>query len=651
MQLRSEFRTHPAQALRAWLDDLPLARKLRRMLAHPRAPRRRDHQADFLVAALNDLRDEAALGHVNPADIARLRALLKEYRLAWSNRPADTALASPAVSISMASRNRAHCIGDAIRSVQAQSFGDWELIVIDDGSTDATRDVVAGFGDDRRVRYKYQPHAGLAVARNHSLRLAKGSLVAYLDDDNLFYPGFLAAAVGAFSRDPGIDCLYGALVTESHLAGGLQVLFQQFDRERLLAGNSIDMGVLVHRRSLAERYGGIDESIECYCDWDFVLRVTRDKPAMALPVLSTRYRVMDERRMTAKRPMGVDYLRIKRKWFAAPAVPRMPRVLYVAGDESALRRSFVRTQLRCMRAWGVDLTMWCGAEERQMPEALHTAARDSLAETIAASEPDVIHVHGLEAAGQHFATLANAKTPVTVWAAETPLADPRCQHLLAQPWVRRIYFHSDPATAEAQSGKCRALNAAFDTSAFRPSASKERRLVVQISDASTKDQAASFFDIAARCPGHRFVMAIAPNCWPNKIDDVAKLHRDAPGELLVDASPSELLSLRERAGIYLQTAGSETDRASATGIAEAMATGAYILVPDQATPDAAIGNAGQTYRDVAHAAALINQSAAWSDEEWHLAWLRSVDWSFPRFADELVLRPLFDDWCGVLRRE
>jgi len=127
----------------------------------------------------------------------------------------DTGFSSPVVSITMVSRNRAHCIGDAIRSVQAQHFADWELIVIDDGSTDGTRDTVARFAGDPRIRYIWQPPLGMAKARNHGLRLARGALIAYLDDDNLLYPDFLVAAVDTFSRKPDVDGLYGALVAEA----------------------------------------------------------------------------------------------------------------------------------------------------------------------------------------------------------------------------------------------------------------------------------------------------------------------------------------------------------------------------------------------------------------------------------------------------
>jgi cell pole-organizing protein PopZ len=61
-----------------------------------------------------------------------------------------------------------------------------------------------------------------------------------------------------------------------------------------------------------------------------------------------------------------------------------------------------------------------------------------------------------------------------------------------------------------------------------------------------------------------------------------------------------------------------------------------------------VGDAGRAYRDMDHAAALIRASARWSDDEWHRAFLRSVNRSFSNFADELALRPMFEDWCDIL---
>src|SRR5690242_18763362 len=99
--------------------------------------------------------------------IERLEALLLEHpRLHAATRLVET-FPSPAVSVIMPTLNRARIVGDAIRSVQAQTFTDWELIVVDDGSTDGTDIVMREFAADPRIRYVPRDHAGHVAARNH----------------------------------------------------------------------------------------------------------------------------------------------------------------------------------------------------------------------------------------------------------------------------------------------------------------------------------------------------------------------------------------------------------------------------------------------------------------------------------------------------
>lgn len=93
------------------------------------------------------------------------------------------------VSVIMPSFNTAAFIGDSIQSVFAQSYKDWELIIVDDCSTDNTDQVVKPFLDDQRVRYlKNEKNCGAAVSRNYALREAKGKWIAFLDSDDLWLP-------------------------------------------------------------------------------------------------------------------------------------------------------------------------------------------------------------------------------------------------------------------------------------------------------------------------------------------------------------------------------------------------------------------------------------------------------------------------------
>ena len=97
------------------------------------------------------------------------------------------------VSIIMPSYNTAQYIADSIRSVQAQTYKNWELLIVDDCSSDNSDDVVAPFLSDARIHYlKNEVNSGAAVSRNYALREAKGRWIAFLDSDDLWQPEKLA---------------------------------------------------------------------------------------------------------------------------------------------------------------------------------------------------------------------------------------------------------------------------------------------------------------------------------------------------------------------------------------------------------------------------------------------------------------------------
>lgn len=108
----------------------------------------------------------------------------------------------PAVSIVLPTYNRAPLLGRSIRSVLGQSYRDYELLVVDDGSTDETSGVVADFSD-RRIRYlALERNAGAGAARNVGIRAARGKFLAFQDSDDEWVPSKLAEQMSAFDRGP-----------------------------------------------------------------------------------------------------------------------------------------------------------------------------------------------------------------------------------------------------------------------------------------------------------------------------------------------------------------------------------------------------------------------------------------------------------------
>lgn len=205
-------------------------------------------------------------------------------------------------SIILPTYNRAFCICKAIDSVLHQDFADWELVIVDDGSTDETENLLkkryAEQLASRQFVYLRQDNAGVCRARNLGLMAARGEWIAYLDSDNTVRPGFLRTFAEAIDAHSHVETFYAKF---ANMQGGVE-RGGQFDWDGLLLRNFIDLGVFVHHRRLVGELGGFDESFRRLVDWELILRYTRRHP----PVFVDRV-LMDYNNST-------DFERITGSW-------------------------------------------------------------------------------------------------------------------------------------------------------------------------------------------------------------------------------------------------------------------------------------------------------------------------------------------------
>lgn len=220
------------------------------------------------------------------------------------------------VSVVLPTRNRAALLERAIASVTGQVLADWELLIIDDRSGDETPEIIARAAADPRVRGFRNDLEGRQVGslRNQMVREAKGDFVSYLDDDNIYYPHFLAAAAETLETHPTVDLVYGALVHADPPRPVSPILWEPFDRPTLLRRNYIDTSTMVHRRRLHERLGGWNEELSSFQDWDLALRYTLHAPAFPVAVLAARYSALDIPRISTSDGRREAYSLFRSLW-------------------------------------------------------------------------------------------------------------------------------------------------------------------------------------------------------------------------------------------------------------------------------------------------------------------------------------------------
>ncbi len=188
----------------------------------------------------------------------------------------ETGVSAPAVSVLMAVHDGAPWVADAVRSVLAQTAGDLELIVVDDGSTDATPALLAAV-DDRRLRVATRPHAGLTRSLNEASALARAPLVARLDADDLALPERLARQRAFLDAHPDVGLL-GTGARELDPAGRevAGVAPPQGDaaiRRALIRRNPFVHSSVMLRREVLGRAGGYDERLPVAQDYDLWMRL------------------------------------------------------------------------------------------------------------------------------------------------------------------------------------------------------------------------------------------------------------------------------------------------------------------------------------------------------------------------------------------
>jgi GT2 family glycosyltransferase len=292
---------------------------------------------------------------------------------------------TPLVSVIVPTYNRAYCLPRALGSILAQTHSRFEVILIDDGSTDDTRELVArSYGHDPRIKYVYQDNQGVTAARNAGLRLVQGDYIALLDSDDVWLPWKLGLQLACFRTCPDVGMVWtdmqargpdGAVLAEAYLRT-MYHAYRWFGQDELfpcsyplpgdalpaeLAGTRVHVGdifspmvtgnlvhtstVMLSRERLAKVRGFNEELRVSGEDYDFHLRTCREGPVGFVDVASIQYQTGMPDRLTHK------------AYRAQAALNCLATVLPVLRRDRArirLPRAMIRARLAEVHSWVGD---------------------------------------------------------------------------------------------------------------------------------------------------------------------------------------------------------------------------------------------------------------------------------------------------------
>lgn len=230
-----------------------------------------------------------------------------------------------AVSVIIPTYNSAHYVTAAIESVLGQTFRDVEIIVVDDGSTDDTREMLRRY--DAPVRYIHQQNGGVAAARNHGVRESRGRYVAFLDADDTWLSHKLERQLAALEEHPRHQLCYSAFtIVDSELAPlatGESAREGTALEDLLLRGNVVgSICTVLCERGVFERVGGFDPELSQCADWDMWVRLAAQTEFLYIDEPLVTYR-QHTSNMSRNAPLlERDSLRVLEKGFDMADLPR-----------------------------------------------------------------------------------------------------------------------------------------------------------------------------------------------------------------------------------------------------------------------------------------------------------------------------------------
>lgn len=321
------------------------------------------------------------------------------------------------------------------------------------------------------------------------------------------------------------------------------------------------------------------------------------------------------------------------------------RILIGAGNYPKLSESYIEAEIKYLIRVGHQVAVYSPVVGSPGAPELAPVFRNH-EEAFREFRPEVFHAHYLTFTGGVLEAAGRIGVPVTIRGHSFDFGVERARQLASQSHIARIWLFPHFAS-RVNHPKVFPLPVAYDSTLYRPS-KKDPRLVYRTGAGKGGKGLEDFFKISSLCPDFKFVMsANVVRGEESYMGVLSKLSAHHPVELHADIGREEAASRMSAAGIYLDTSDPNSHPfGMPISIAEALATGAYVLARHNDVVRDYLGDAGAVYGSPEEASELVNATRSWSAEQWVQVSAASIDRS-ALYADHAVLRDETDFWASL----
>lgn len=535
----------------------------------------------------------------------------------------------------------------AIQSVRSQTYPRYELLIIYYG----VLPVLDGLEDqaDSKIRWLASDQANAPYQRNLGIQQALGDIIAYLDDDNVWYPYYLEYIVAAYAH-PQVQSTYTAQIV-NQIDGNLQLLKAiSFDKEKFLIEGGIDGNVYAHRTELYAQYGGWDTELNRLQDLDLILRYSQAAPPYFVPIVGGEYLENRPGSISVTQPFFYNLWMVKKKNLKkfSPSF----RVLTLLASYRQISDRNIYYDLQAVEAYGIDIAVWAPVLDKALqPESHFKMYHGDLEKAIKDFQPDIINSYGLSAVTFYQEVLDRYNIPITI----RNLGFENNQIFIAQLTgsknIKRIFVLPEALNRFYPEEKLFVLPTSIHSELFIPSSEKNKRQVIQYGSSPDIKSLEGFIQIALKCPEFEFVLVlpIAMAAVDIKQSILSYNHkRGNPVKIIGPAQIETVAKVIRSAGIYLCPQHSDNHFAMSLAIKEALAASCIVLVQESEGDRPYYAEVVQYFRSPQDAAKLIKASSTWTDDYWKTQGARNSEFVFEHFTAIDTMKPVITYWQELL---